>query len=184
DLADRPWQRDDFITTTKFTVVGKIVEESFQVDSKYGALTVKLSDVQHAERPQSGRGIVKKSLEVSGANLVQRVWKSTGVRVSKGDEIVVRADGEIMMTPWGNNMQSKPDGGAQFGWYVQNEIAGGTLCARIGEQGQAIKVGGRATFVAKRSGTLQFGVAMVHNYAQANYNFPGHYDVQVKVRPK
>lgn len=181
--ADRPWNRDDWITTTRFTIVGKIDIASFRVESKYGPLSVKLSDVQHAERPLSGRVEVRKSIEVSGANLVQRVWKSTGVRVTKGDEIMIRADGQITMTPWGNK-HSTPDGGTQFGWYVQNQIAGGALCAKIGEQGETIKVGGRAKFVAKRSGILKFGVAMVPNYAQQNYNFPGHYDVQVKVRPK
>ena len=40
----------DTIETTDFTVVGKIVQQEFEIGSHYGVLKVKLSDIRRIER--------------------------------------------------------------------------------------------------------------------------------------
>ncbi len=182
--ADRPWIRGDTIVTTEFTIVGTIQTKTFEVTSKYGPLTVKLSDVQTGDRQIGTKESVRKALTVSGSNLIQRGMKSTGIRVEKGDKITVRADGQIVMTPWGGNYSSNPDGGTYYGWYVPNEIPGGALVAKIGKSGKETKVGARKTFIATSSGLLQFGIAMMPDYANEGYNFPGQYNVSVKIEPR
>lgn len=183
-LADQPLIRGDTIATTEFTIVGKIAQDSFTINSKYGPLTVQLQDIAHGERPSSVKEAIARSFSVPGTNLVQNSFKSSGVRVQKGDKIVVRADGQIIMSPWGNNMAATPEGAANFGWYEQNTIPGGALVAKIGNSGKVFKVGSKNTIVAKSSGLLQFAVAMQAQYANQSYVFPGEFKVRLKVEPK
>jgi len=184
DSQDDAWIRQDTVVTTEFTMTGKISPSTFKIESKYGPLSVNLSDVRMAERETGAVPPAHRKVTVLGANIVQRSFKNSGLSVRRGDKITVRADGQIVMTPWGSNMMSSPEGGANFGWYIQNQIYGGALVAKIGGGGKVFKVGSRSTFVAKTSGTLQFAVAMQQQYAGQGYNFPGQYNVRVKVEPQ
>jgi hypothetical protein len=38
--------------------------------------------------------------------------------------------------------------------------------------------------VAKTNGTLYFAIAMQNQYANQGYNYPGQYNVRVKVQPQ
>jgi len=180
----QPLVRPDTVVTSDFTVLGKISPQQFQVASKYGPLTVELADVRQGERETPVREAFQKNVTVDGANLAQRSFKSSGVRVQAGDKITVRADGNLVMTPWGGNASSTPDGMPNYGWYIPNQIPGGALVARIGERGTIFKVGRQSSFVAKNSGVLQFAVGMQAQYANENYAFPGQYTVKVKIDPK
>jgi hypothetical protein len=184
DNVEKPWIRGDTVATTDFTIVGRIAQDSFSVTSKYGPLNVNLSDVDLADRPVGDQPEMRKSLAVDGSNLVQRDFKSAGIQIEKGDRISVRADGQLTMSPWGSNTMSTPDGGANYGFYLENDIYGGALVARIGSKGKVFKVGSRSTFTAKQSGVLQFAIAMQDQYANQGYNYPGQYNVRVKVQPK
>ncbi len=179
------WTRLDTVTTPKFTIAGRISPATFTVNSKYGPLTVKLSDIKTALRETGVKQPIRKQLTVEGTYLIQRSVKSSGIRVERGDKVSVTADGQLIMTPWGSNMVSNPDGGANFQWYDQtNQIPGGALVARIGDNGKVFKVGCRHTFVAETAGILNFAIAMQHQYATGSYQFPGQYNVRIRVEPQ
>jgi hypothetical protein len=178
------WVRGDTVVTSEFTVVGKIVNQEFKIVSKYGSLDVKLGDLLLADRPIGSKPLVRRSLTVSGTNLAQTSFKTSGLRVERGDKITVRATGQIAMTPWGGGHQSTPDGGSYYGWYRPNEIEGGSLVAKIGDSGQIFKVGSKKTFVAKQSGVIQFAMGMQDQYSQQGYSFPGEYSVKIVVESK
>jgi len=180
----QPWIAEDTIVTQRFTVVGRITRPEFQIESKYGPLTVKLLDVTRGEREVGGRDSIRKSVTVLGNQLAQRGFKSSSVRVEAGDRVTIRAQGNVVMTPWGGGQMSTPDGGQHYGWYVPNEIHGGTLIVRIGDGGKVQKAGSRSSFVAKTTGILQFAIAMAPEYSQEGYQFPGQYEVTVKVDPR
>lgn len=182
--AEQPWIRLDTVVTSDFTVLGQVSPKEFQIQSKYGPLTVALADVKQAERETVVRESLRKSITVEGANLAQRTFKSSGIRVQVGDKISVKAEGSIVMSPWGGNSASGPDGAANYGWYLPNQIPGGALVARIGEKGTIFKVGRQSNFVAKNSGVLQFAIAMQAEYANEAYAFPGQYTVKLRVDPK
>ncbi len=112
---------------------------------------------------------------------MQHDFVDCGIRVKRGDKISVSADGQIIMTPWGTEMKSTPDGGPNFDWYIQDKIPGGALVAKIGG-GEVQKVGAKWTFVADRSGVLRFAVAMNDQYA--DQAFPGNYNVRIRVKPR
>jgi hypothetical protein len=181
---DQPWIRLDTVVTTDFTVVGKVSPPEFAIQSKYGPLTIKLADVQMAAREVAARESLRKTITVDGSNLAQRTFKTSGIRVEVGDKISVRADGNIIMSPWGSNAATTPDGAPNYGWYVPNQIPGGALVAKVGDKGSIFKVGRQSTFVAKNAGVLQFAIGIQNEYANEGYQYPGQYSVKLKIDPK
>lgn len=182
--AEQPWIRLDTIVTSDFTVVGKVSPKEFAIQSKYGPLNVQLADVRMAERETGVKESFRKNVVVDGANIAQRNFKSTGIRVQAGDKIVLKAEGSVVMSPWGSNAATGPDGGSNYGWYVPNQIPGGALVARIGEKGQIFKVGRQSTFTAKTSGVLQLAIGIQPEYANEGYNYPGQYSVKLRIDPR
>jgi len=178
------WISEDTVVTNKFTMVGKISPQVFVIKSKYGPLNVSLSDIRKMDREHSSQESVVRRVEVAGTNLAQMAYKETGIKIEAGDKVTITADGQLVMTPWGNNMSSGPDGGQNFGWYVANKIAGGALIGKIGNSSEEFKIGSKHTFTAKRSGMLKLAIAMQAQYAQQGYNFPGQYNVRVKIEGK
>lgn len=173
----------DSVETTDFTIVGRIVPKEFAIDSPYGRLNVKLSDIRSAERNVAGKQeTLRKSLSVEGNFLVNAGLKDSQIQLAKGDKVTVSATGLITMTPWGNRAFSTPDGAANFGWYQENQIANGALVAKIGDNGPIFKVGSKHSFTADRGGTLRFAVAMQQNHG--NQVFQGQYSLKVVVRRK
>ncbi len=183
-LVAQPWIRLDTVVTTDFTVIGKVEPQEFTIDSKYGPLKIALGDIARAEREAGSKESLRKSLTLAGNNLAQRGFKTTGIRVQAGDKIIVKAEGSIVMSPWGNNAQSGPDGAPNYGYYVANQIPGGSLVGRIGEKGQVMKLGRSITFVAKSAGVFQLAIGMQNEYANEGYQFPGEYKVKIRVEPK
>lgn len=182
--VEQPWIRLDTVVTTDFTVIGKVSPAEFKVAAKYGDLNVKLADIRRAERDAGAKESFRRSVTVQGENLAQRSFKSTGVRVQAGDRITFKAEGSIVMSPWGSNASSGPDGAPNYGWYIPSQIAGGTLVGKIGDKGTIFKVGRQSTMVAKSSGVLQLAIGMQGDYAGDGYNFPGEYRVKLKIDPK
>lgn len=175
-------QERDVVETTEFTVVGSILTSEFTIHSRYGSLTAKLADIQRAQRDAGRKPDVRKSFAVEGTNLVQRGLRNSSVRLEKGDRVTITADGQLMMTPWGNAAVSGPDGAANYGWYLPNTIPSGALVGAIGAGGKVFKVGSKLTFTADRSGELHLAVAMQNE--MANNNFPGRYTARIRVERK
>jgi hypothetical protein len=182
--ATRPWLPQDALETTLFTVVGKISPQTFDLQTQFGPLKVAISDIRRGERETELRPEIRKMVPVRGENLVQLTMASSGVRLNRGDKVQITADGKLTMAPWGNNSFSTPDGSEQFQWYVPNQIPGGALVARIGTSGKILKVGSKHTLTASKPGVLYFGIAMNPQFASPDYNFPGGYDVRVRVNAK
>ena len=179
----RPLIRLDSIETPDFTVVGKIVPKSFEVASPYGPLTLKLSDVRKMNtQQQAAPDEITKSVAVDGGNFIFARVKETGVKLTRGDKVNIKADGTITMTPWGGEQVSMPDGAQNFGWYVQNQIPNGCLVGKIGKNGSVFKIGSKGSFTADQSGELMLGIAMSNGYG--GQVFPGKYTVKIRVTPK
>ncbi len=180
----QPWVRLDTVVTTDFTVTGKVSPSEFQLNSKYGPLTVALADIDYGQRELDVKEELRKTVSVTGENLAQRSFKSSGVRVQAGDKITIKAEGTISMSPWGSRASSGPDGAPNYGWYIPNQIPGGALVAKVGDGGTIFKVGRQSTFTAKASGVLQFAIGMQGEYSQGSYQFPGEYRLRIRVEPR
>jgi hypothetical protein len=178
--------RYDVVETANFTIAGRISPSAFQVASKYGPLKVSLNDIRKTAREFVGKEAIVKKLTVAGQNLVLRGIKNSGIRISAGDTISVSATGQIVMSPWGSTSMTGPDGASNYGSFSEGGKVyyGGTLMARVGDSGPLEKVGSRHKWVAKKSGTLYFGVAVNPSYATTSYYYPGNYTLRIKVDPK
>lgn len=182
--ATRSWVAQDTLETSLFTVVGKISPQTFTVQTQFGPLQVAIGDIRRGEREIEQKPEIRKTFNVTAANFVQMNMLGSGIRVNRGDKVVVNAEGKLVMSPWGNNATSSPDGSEQFQWYIPNQIPGGALVARIGTGGKVFKVGSKNTFTATKAGVLYFGIAMNPQFASPDYNFPGEYVVKVRVNSK
>lgn len=181
DSGSKEWIRQDTIVTTDFTIVGSIVQKKFAVASKFGQLAVNLGDIQRGQRLQQSKEEIRKSIGIEGSNIAQRQFKNTRIKLEAGDKVYLTADGTITMTPWGSNAMSTPEGAPNYGWYVNGTISAGALVGRIGDSGTVFKVGQKYSFTAKKAGFLQLAIGMNPSYA--TQNFPGKYNVKVRVTP-
>ena len=172
----------DTIETTDFTVVGRIVQQEFDISSQYGTLKVKLSDIARIAHNVVEKQDIVKTVNIGDANLISRGLKDTGIRIDRGDRVTLAADGTITMTPWGNQAVSTPEGVPNFGWYQPNKIATGTLVGKIGPNGPVFRIGSKHTLTADRSGVLQLAIAMPGD--QQNQAFPGEYRAKIRVKRK
>ena len=174
--------RGDTIQTGDFTIVGKILQPQFILDSKYGRLTIALADIKTADRTWMQSAVaITKTVEVKGNAFFQTTPVATKIRVNKGDRIRIRASGTVSWATWGN-ITSTPEGITNQGNWQNFNC--GTLLARIGTGNDYQKIGNRNEFVAKSSGVLQLGIAMRDNYAQQNnYQWPGSYRAKITVTP-
>jgi hypothetical protein len=176
------WIKEDVIVTPGFTVVGRITTPGFAINSPFGTLNLKMEDVRLAMREGVEKEDVRKNVAVTGVAFQTRQYTNTGVRVVKGDQVLITASGSISMTPWSG--MSGPDGGNNFGQIQspQGVIYGGTLVAKIGDGGPVIKVGSKATLTIDRPGVLMLGIASQSDYS--SYQFPGEYQVKITVKAK
>lgn len=182
DPEYQPWVRHDKLITSNFTAVGKIQQAAFKVTSKYGQFSINLSDVRKGTRPSGTREAKMKNLVVNKDNFVQLSWKSAGL-VEKGDSISVTAKGSMVLTPWGSNVSSTPQGTPQYGVMPNTpSIPYGALVAKIGN-GKYFLVGDKKRFKADAKGKLQFAITMRASYVGRTYQFPGDYKVKVKIQP-
>ena len=182
DTVERALIDGDQVNTPEFSVVGKIQQPTFEISSKYGQLTIRLQDIRFADRSfNQPRAEIRKSVAVSGSTFFQKTPKSTRVRVNKGDRITIRGSGTVDWTNWSNT--SSPEGLQNQGNW--NGIACGALCARIGKSGEAIKIGSKESFVAKKNGVLYLAIAMKDNYANNDsYRWEGEFKARIVVQPQ
>jgi hypothetical protein len=186
EAADSPdayptLQQRDTIETTEFTIVGKIVPQSFAVKSPYGELNVKLADIRKGVRDLGKEEDLQRSFTVDATHLAVRGSLNTNIRIARGDVVTVTADGTLTMTPWGNNAVATPEGAQNYGWFIPGQIPSGALVGKIGNENFR-KFGSKTTFTADRSGVLQLAIGMQADYAQNQ--FPGKYTVKVRVQRK
>jgi hypothetical protein len=154
------------------------------LQTQFGPLKVAISDIRRGERETEQKPEIRKQIAVRGENLIQLNMVATGVRLNRGDKLQITADGKLTMSPWGNNSFSTPDGSEQFQWYVPNQIPGGALVGRIGAAGKFFKVGSKHSQTVTKAGVLYLGIAMNPQFASQDYNFPGQYDVKLRVNAK
>jgi hypothetical protein len=172
---------DDRVRTAKFTAIGKILSEKFQIETAWGDLTVSMADVERLERLGAG-GLpdARKTMDVDSSNFAQTRFKDSGIEIQPGDKIVVRASGNISRST-SRIYTSTPDGNTRFGTYSTNPpIIGGTLIAKIGNSANLIRIGSSSTFVAKQGGMLRFAIAMRPEYV-GRFQYNGKYSLQVRV---
>ncbi|MCX7702713.1 MAG: hypothetical protein N2234_01230 [Planctomycetota bacterium] len=161
---------DDEVVTNRFTIRGTILQDEFSFKTKYGELKVKKKDVK---RMFLGGGYVtEKRFEVGGSNVGTTAMLDTGIEITAGMKIVLKATGEIFVRNW--SMSCGPEGNSSYGQHVPG-IPMGALMGRIGASGEVFKIGNELKITAKTSGKLYLGIAI-----QERFQVTGNFSVSVK----
>jgi hypothetical protein len=160
---------DDVIETVKFTAVGTVEIQVFDLTTKYGAMSIRKQDVA---------GVCVSALnELSKVVTVSPLmgFVETKITVSAGDSIVIKASGVISYGPGGFTFT--PDGGGRQMMPMTDEgFPWGTLVGRIGSSGKLFKVGSNYSGTADASGELQLKIT-TYNAEE----FSGEYKVEIIV---
>lgn len=172
-------QQKDVIETLDFTIVGKIVPQSFQLTSQYGALTIQLADIRKAQRDTNKKEDLRQTISVDASNFAYKNPLNTNIRLERGDRLTITAEGTLQMQPWGNNASATPEGNQQYGWFLGNQIAMGALIGRVGSNDQFTKIGNKYTLNVEKGGILQLAIAMNNDYNENQ--FPGKFTVKIHV---
>jgi hypothetical protein len=175
-------QQKDVVETVDFTVVGKIVPQSFQLTSQYGPLTIQLADIRKAQRDTNKKEDLRQTITVDASNFAYKNPLSTNIRLERGDKLTITAEGTLQMQPWGNNASATPEGNPQYGWFMGNQIAMGALIGRVGSNDQFIKIGNKYSLNVEKGGVLQLAIAMNNDYNESQ--FPGKFTVKIHVAKK
>jgi hypothetical protein len=176
-----PWlmQQKDVVETLDFTVVGKIVPQSFQLTSQYGPLTIQLADIRKAQRDTNKKEDLRQTISVDASNFAYKNPLNTNIRLERGDKLTITAEGTLQMQPWGNNASTTPEGNQQYGWFLGNQIAMGALIGRVGSNDQFTKIGNKYSLTVDKPGVLQLAIAMNNDYNETQ--FPGKFTVKIHV---
>lgn len=172
-------QQKDVVETVDFTIVGKIVPQSFQLTSQYGALTIQLADIRKAQRDTNKKEDLRQTITVDASNFAYKNPLNTNIRLERGDKLTITAEGTIQMQPWGNNASASPEGNQQYGWFLGNQIAMGALIGRVGTNDQFTKIGNKYSMTVDKGGVLQLAIAMNNDYNENQ--FPGKFTVKIHV---
>ena len=172
-------QQKDVVETLDFTVVGKIVPQSFQLTSQYGPLTIALADIRKAQRDTNKKEDLRQTITIDASNFAYKNPMNTNIRLERGDKLTITAEGVLQMQPWGNNASSTPEGNQQYGWFLGNQIAMGALVGRVGSSDQFTKVGNKYSLNVEKGGVLQLAIAMNNDYNENQ--FPGKFTVKIHV---
>lgn len=168
---EEPPPEEDEIVTARFTVRGALQCPSFQVSTKYGTLTIEKRHLLSLVLQDFGQTV---TVKVPGTKAATRDWVGTRLMLKRGQTVVVKASGAIMMANWGQ--QSGPEGNLNCGTQI-NSIPVGALVYKIGSAGQPQRAG--EGFTPDRDGELFLSIAMHHNQASQN---TGEYKAEISVR--
>jgi len=183
DWRLRPLTHEDRVEAEALPIAGTVAAQTLALRTKMGTLRVEVDDIRAIERRTPQPTAVTGGYKLDGQFLTGRKFLATKLHLRRGDVVHVDADGQITMTPWGQQAVSTPDGSTNYNWYVQNRLVGGALIGRIGSRGEAFHIGAGRTFEAKTSGEMYLAVAMHPSYVSDSHKFPGEYKVQVTVYP-
>ena len=162
---------EDEIVTRQFTARGRVLEESFTVDTKYGELVFHRKDIVSVVFREPL--IRKETFTVQGSMIAgQNRWLDTNIDLEKDRPFEVTASGSVQLPNFGN-VAATPEGTTNAPSRWENHPAG-ALVAKVGD-GKAFLVGSEYAGKAPAKGRLFLGLALQSN------NGNGSFEVEVKV---
>ncbi len=153
---------EDVIRTTKFTIIGRILNASIKARAEYfGEVSLKPYQL-HTIRCLEGAGETEVTVDAARYGSAHHQWLDTGIMVDSQLDLVIIASGQVDLWPQGPGQYMSGPGGmgagarAQPGAVVANGVAvtGGMLVGRIGEDGAAFVIGDRYAGRPARVGKL------------------------------
>lgn len=163
---------DDEVVTTRMTIKGRIPHEEFIIDSRYGELHIRTSDLTGVSFRPTGPSSMK--AEVTTQYQPQGNWFDTKFDLSKGQKIKIEASGQVSVRNYG--ISSGPDGNREWGGNSFGSFPMLSLVAKIGKKGQPFLIGNAYNGKARGSGRLYLAIVPFSPYpggAAGSYQVKG-----------
>jgi hypothetical protein len=157
---------DDEVVTLKFTAMGRVEEEAFNLETRYGTLKLGRKDIVSIlfqDAPVS-----RTTVEVPGATFsAAGKWHDAKVDVTQGEMLRITATGSLNLQNYGQN--TTPDGTRSVNGNQLEEFACGSLVAKVGEKGKAFLVGSDFQGSAPGTGKLFLGISIQNGEVSGSY---------------
>ncbi len=163
---------DDEVVTQRFTVRGRVKEERFTVECRYGGLELDATEIAGIAFHPEKRTL--RALEVSASRTVPDSWLNTKLSVAKGQKIVLRARGQVTVPNY--NLTSGPEGTTRYSGNTFQSFPMLSLVGKIGKNGKPFLVAKEYQGKASREGALYLGLVPFRR----NYAASGSYQVKVE----
>ena len=172
--TDIPCEDDEVVTPT-FTIVGAVKFDTLSIATKFGPLKVVKKDL--ASMSLAEPQVVSRTVSVPARATAGRML-ATGIRVKRGDRLVINAGGTVSYRNYGGT-QFTPEGSSNYGAWNEN-FQIGTLLGRINAAGPLFKVGERYGEKVEADGELFLGIA-THDSGSSYGN--GEFKVRIQIQP-
>lgn len=151
---------DDEIVTMKMTLRGMIQQDSFRVQSRYGALRVAAADVAGIQFRSLGPSALK--VTVASNQQPPGNWLDTKLDLEKGQTLRVKASGQISVRNY--NVLAGPAGNTDWGGNTFGNFPMLSLVGKVGKKGQPFLVGEEHQGKPKGAGRLYLAIVPFSPY--------------------
>lgn len=145
----------DTVHTADFPAIGRIEPDVLEARSAYfGRVQLSLADVRSFQTLVVP-GEVEVLLDSAKYGVPDEVWLDTGIEITTGADLAVRASGEIDLypiAPEANMYLVSPAGSSQ--WSRGGPFPNGALLGRIGEKGKVFVIGEKYEGASSEEGRL------------------------------
>jgi hypothetical protein len=165
---------DDEIVTGRMTIRGSVLLDGFDIETRYGVLSVSVADLVGVDFEPAGD--LNRKIEVSPNHQPPQNWLDTRVEVEKGQSLHLEASGQTNVAEW--SVTSGPTGTKRYSGNTFGNFPMLALIGRIGKNGKPFLVGASHKSKVKSPGRLYLSVVPFQ------YNpggVAGKYEVKVKI---
>ena len=145
---------DDEVTTDRMVFRGLVQVEQFDIDSRYGRLSIALGDLAQVNFKPSGP--TARTLEVQAVQQPPGNWLDTKLDVVKGQLLRLEATGQTSVPDWG--ISSGPGGNSQYSGNTFGGFPNLSLVGKVGSKGKPFLVGASLRQKSKQQGRLYLAI--------------------------
>ena len=156
---------EDEVVTLKFTVRGRVEEEKFALQTRYGALTLGRNDIVSVlfqEGPNTKVTFAVPGNTFAAANK----WVDTKLPIAQGQRLHITASGQLNLENYGQT--TGPEGTTNISGNQLETHPAGALVGKIGN-GKAFLIGAEYEGAANAAGSLQLGVSLNNGQISGQY---------------
>ncbi|MBI4606823.1 MAG: hypothetical protein HY721_33070 [Planctomycetes bacterium] len=157
---------EDEVVTLKFTVKGRVEEESFQLATRYGSLNLSRKDIVSIVFRDSPHATVTFQVPAgtfAGANK----WFDTKLAFAQGERLHISASGQINLEQYGQT--TGPEGTSNISGNQLGSFATGALVGKIGEKGQPFLIGTEHDASSNAAGNLFLGISLQNGQVSGQF---------------
>jgi len=156
---------EDEVVALKFTLRGRVEEQTFALTTRYGALSLSRNDIVSVVFQEGST--TKLTFQVPGTTFAAaNKWVDTKITLTQGERLRITASGQLNLENYGQT--TGPEGTTNVSGNQLETHPTGSLVGKIGN-GKAFLIGAEYEGSANGSGNLQLGVSLQQGQVNGQY---------------